>query len=241
MFNFFKRPTELHAGEKFRLDMHAHWLPGIDDGAKTVEDSLAIVEGLYAMGYRRLIATPHMYPEMYPNTPDTVRKAFESVAPAIRKRWPDLQIGYAGEYFVDTRFPKLVEEGELLTFDGNRVLVEFPFFAEPSEGEEAFFKLRLKGYKPVFAHVERYGYYVPQRSRLQRFRDMGVEFQCNLLSLTGHYGPEIRKQAETLLDLGWYEWMGTDAHNTGHTEAIGQIKVSRDILSLIEDAELNQL
>ncbi len=220
--------------------MHAHWLPGIDDGAKTTEESLALVHGLYALGYRRLVATPHIYPELYPNTPDTIRQAFDSVAPRIRHELPDLEISYAAEYYVDDAFPALVDRKELLPVTDNKVLIEFSFFAEPPQVEDTIFRMELKGYLPILAHVERYPYYFQHPQRLERFRDMGVAFQCNLPSLAGHYGPDVKKQALRLLKSGQYSWMGTDMHNADHLHKLQHFDMDPGVLKLLGNGMWNE-
>lgn len=223
------------------MDMHAHWLPGIDDGADTPETTMTLVGRLYELGYRKLIATPHVYPDLYDNTSATIRTAFEAVESDIRSSWPDLEIGFAAEYFIDERFDKLIAERSLLTFSGDRVLVEFSFLDKPPFAGESLFQMGLKGYIPVLAHVERYPYFYRESKSLQLFRDMGVEFQCNLLSLTGHYGPDVQRQAEKLLRAGWYAWLGTDLHHQQHGEVLSNFKVSRAVASQLRKSTfLNQ-
>jgi len=231
----------LPPGNWLRTDMHAHWLPGIDDGAKDVSMSLELVEGLYAMGYRRLIATPHIYPGFYPNTPASIEQAYLQVAPAIAERFPDLRTSFAAEYFIDESFAGLVEDRALLTLDGVHVLVEFSFFAEPPKAGDHFFRMALKGYRPVLAHVERYPYYFHDLRSLTRYQEMGVQFQCNLLSLAGHYGPEVRKQAFRLLEWGWYQWMGTDIHHPGHLEPLRDLQVPAGKIHLLRKQPWNAL
>jgi protein-tyrosine phosphatase len=234
-------PQPIEVGRLLRMDMHAHWLPGIDDGAGTPEDTMGLVGHLYDLGYRRLIATPHVYPDLYDNTPATIRAAFESVAPDIRATWPELEIGYAAEYFVDERFDNLIAERKLLTWQDERVLVEFSFLDKPPFASESLFQLGLRGYRPVLAHVERYPYFYQDDKILQLFRDMGVEFQGNLLSFTGYYGPDVQRQAERLLRAGWYEWLGTDIHHQRHAGSLLGFKVGKKIVALLrQTAFLNQ-
>lgn len=209
-----------------KTDMHAHWLPGIDDGAKTTDDSLKIVQGLYNMGFRQLIATPHIYPDLYPNTPETIQMAFNAVAPRIQEQFPDLTIGFAAEYMVDADFPARVQQEKLLTWGNHKVLIEFSFLAEPRGVEDTIFKMGLKGYTPVLAHPERYPYYYQDLRQLNRFIDMGVELQVNALSLKGSYGPEVKKQAEKLYKKGLFTWMGTDCHHEGHLKQLQTIKIA---------------
>ena len=237
----FHPTVPLRPGEHLHLDMHAHWLPGIDDGAKTPEDTLVLVGGLYDLGYRHLVATPHCYPEFYPNTRDTIMAAYASVEPLLHERFPDLTTGYAAEYFLDDAFQALVDQQDLLPITGNKVLVEFSFYAQPPQAEETFFQMQLKGYRPILAHVERYPYLFSQDKKLDRFRDMGVEFQGNLLSLTGRYGPEVQKQALHLLRQGAYTWLGTDCHHAEHIAQLHEFRLSRADARMVMEQVLNQI
>lgn len=239
--NLFDTSTPLRPGEHLHLDMHAHWLPGIDDGAKTMEDTLALVGGLYDLGYRHLIATPHVYPEFYPNTRETIAEAYAAVEPLLKERFLGLTTGYAAEYFLDDSFQALVDQKDLLPITGNKFLVEFSFYAQPPQAEETFFQMQLKGYRPILAHVERYPYLFGQDKRLDRFRDMGVEFQGNLLSLTGRYGPEVQKQALYLLRQGAYSWLGTDCHHAEHIAQLRDFRLSKGDVRMLVGQGFNQL
>lgn len=221
--------------------MHAHWLPGIDDGARTLDDTLLLVGGLYDLGYRHLIATPHIYPEFYPNTRETIASAYASVETPLKEHFPDLTTGYAAEYFLDESFQALVEQNALLPITDNKVLVEFSFFAPPPQSEEIFFQMQLKGYRPILAHVERYPYLFGQDKKLDRFRDMGVEFQGNLLSLSGKYGPDVKKQALHLLRNGLYAWLGTDCHHSAHIAHLTDFRLAASDARLVMEQRLNRM
>lgn len=222
------------------MDMHAHWLPGIDDGAATVDESLTMVREFHHLGYRKLVATPHIYPDLYPNDRASIQAAFDLVAPLIRKEFPDLEIGFAAEYFIDENFESRIEAGQLLTVVSNFVLVEFSFIDRPHDAANIFFKMGLKGYTPVLAHVERYPYYFGNMKQLEQFYHQGVQFQANLLSFAGHYGEDVKKQAEKILGLGWYKWMGTDAHREAHLKACGALKLSGRIHKMLEGGLFNK-
>ena len=239
--DLFRPSVPLRPGEHLHLDMHAHWLPGIDDGAKTVEDTLALVGGLYDLGYRHLIATPHVYPEFYPNTAATIQEAYAAVAPLLQERFPDLTTGYAAEYFLDESFQALVDQKALLPITGNKVLVEFSFFAQPPQAEDVFFQMQLKGYRPILAHVERYPFLFGDVRKLDRFLDMGVEFQGNLLSLTGRYGPDVQKQGLHLLRSGAYTWLGTDCHHAEHIAQLQDFRLSKADARVVEGQGFNQV
>ena len=213
-----------------RVDMHSHLLPGIDDGAKNMADSLRLIRGMQQLGYQKLITTPHVYQEFYPNTRQTILDALAEVQTVVEQAELDIEIEAAAEYFMDEHFAELLEADELLTFGDQRVLVETSFFAEPPGLEEHFFQMRTKGYRPVLAHPERYAYLAREPERFQRFREMGVELQLNTLSLSGHYGPQVRKLARLLLQQQQYSFLGSYLHHQAHLEKLRKALQQKELV-----------
>ncbi len=224
MFDFLrKRTPPLKDFGFLGTDMHAHWLPGLDDGAKTVEDSLHLIRQLVDMGYRKLIATPHVMADFYPNTPSTIMGALEEVRAAVAAAGIDVQLDAAAEYLLDEGFRQKLHSEELLTLPGKHVLVEFSFVSAPKNRDALFFELLTKGYRPILAHPERYAYY---HSRFEEYRSIaqrGIKLQVNLLSLTGYYGKREKKTAERLIDEGLVDILGTDAHHGRHLRELEKL------------------
>lgn len=212
-------------GKILGRDFHAHWLPGIDDGAKNIEQSLDMIRKYKEIGYSRLVATPHVYSQFYHNDENTIKAAFDSLRPYTDELFPEMQLSYAAEYFLDEHFKILLKEKRLLPVFDNNVLVEQSFYAETPGLDQYFFEMQVKGYCPVFAHVERYTYYDNQLKRLQYIKDSGVKFQINLLSLTGKYGVHIQKQAWVLVKNNLVDYWGSDAHSVHDLNKIAGLEV----------------
>ena len=167
--------------------MHAHLLPGIDDGAPDMDTAMALIKSLTGMGYRRLYTTPHVMQEHYPNTREGILKKRDEVLQAIDNESIEIELfDAAAEYFIDETFVSLIKKEPLLTLPGNRVLVEMSFYQPFPELHRVLFDLQMKGYKPVLAHPERYRYFSTQED-FERIKQFGCEFQTNILSLTGYY------------------------------------------------------
>ena len=209
-FSFFfrKKPQNL-----FRdiVDFHNHILPGIDDGSKSIAQSLMMLDLYQDLEIKAVIASPHIYKELYPNTPESISKSFETLNPkAIQK---NVQIkGYAAEYLVDDFFLEHLQNNtSLLCCFDEHVLIEIPFFGTLKLLEQAVFTMQNMGYTAVLAHPERYANL--KNESLNNLRIRGVKLQLNALSLMGHYGPEVKKKASEWLTRGLYDFVGTDAHN----------------------------
>lgn len=201
-------------------DMHSHLLPGIDDGVPTVEEAVAVAKALSSLGYRRLITTPHIM-ERYPNTTEIIQEKYLIVKEAIEKADVPVEIFAAAEYFMDDNFAALVKNNDLLTLDEHgHVLVEMSFLHPPLPLQQYLFDLQTRGYTPVLAHPERYPFYHGKLDEYQALKAAGCRFQVNILSITGHYGPDVQQAAQLLLKNKLVDYLGTDAHRLRHAQTL---------------------
>ena len=203
-----------------QVDMHAHLLPGIDDGPDTVEEALELIRGLAELGYKKLIATPHVMAGMYPNTPERIKEAFQQINPLLKEEKIPVSLSYSAEYFLDEQFSFLLEENTLLPFSDNFLLVEMSTFSPSPKYHEYLFNLRTKNYRPILAHPERYSYFENDLETFEKIKNMGCLFQVNLLSLTGYYGKKVRQCAMMLLENNMVDFLGTDLHHTQHLKKL---------------------
>lgn len=199
------------------VDMHSHLIPGIDDGSKSLEQTLVMLAKFESLGYKKVITTPHIMSDVYLNTPDIILGGLEQVRNAANDLGLSISIEAAAEYYFDeTLLARLHANEELLTFGNNCVLFEFSFHAVPDRVEQLIFELKTRGYQPILAHFERYLYYHGNPQKASWFRDQGVWIQLNLNSLGGHYGPEVQRQAEQIVKNNWVDLVGTDCHRIEH-------------------------
>lgn len=218
LFNIFGKqiPVDL---ARLGTDVHSHLIPGIDDGAATLDHSLGMINRFVELGYTKLITTPHVMSDLYRNTPEIILAGLDDLRNAVSEAGLAIQLYAAAEYYFDEQLLLKIENEELLTFGNNCVLFEFSFNQEPIRADELIFALRSKKYSPVLAHFERYGYYQNIDSAIE-LREKGVKIQMNLNSLTGHYGAPIQKQAERLVDAGIVDLVGSDCHRIEHLEIL---------------------
>src|SRR5690606_16712554 len=195
-------------------DMHSHLIPGIDDGSKSIEESITLIKRLEGYGLKKLIITPHVMTEFYKNTPEIILSGLESLKSAMKLEGVNIALGAAAEYYLDEIFlEKISSEQKLLTFGNNHVLVETSFMSKPAMLLESFFQLEMAGYQPILAHPERYLYLHQDPELLEAMIDRNISFQLNLLSITGYYSKPVKKFAERLIDEGLVKLVGTDCHN----------------------------
>lgn len=209
-------------------DMHSHLIPGIDDGAQTIEDSVALIQQFQAMGFQGIVTTPHIKSDYFPNDPAIIMNGLNELRQGLAERQINFPVKAAAEYYVDERFMEMLEAAPLLTITRNELLIEFSFSFEPIRLSEILFKVQTKGYKPIIAHPERYNYYHQNFEAYKQLKDRGCLLQLNAIALTGYYGRTVKDVAERLLNEGMYDYCGSDMHHLRHAEAmqkLGQSKV----------------
>jgi tyrosine-protein phosphatase YwqE len=205
-------------------DMHAHVLPGLDDGTDSMDQALAMVREMVALGYHKLILTPHVMGDFYKNTSSGIRAKLTDLQEAVQEQQIKVELACAAEYYLDEwLLQKLADQEPLLTFGPDYVLFETSFINEPFNFSEAIFRIKGNGYTPVLAHPERYVYFHHQLDTLAELRENGVLLQINLNSLSGYYGEGARRVAEKLINQGLVDLAGTDAHSLKHLYSLQKV------------------
>lgn len=203
-----------------KTDMHSHLIPGIDDGSKTMDETIAMLLKFKELGYKKVITTPHIMSDFYKNTPEIILAGLNEIREEIKRINLDIEIEAAAEYYFDETLFTRLKEKDFMTFAGNHVLIEFSFSSIPQGYETLFFDMLMNGYKPVIAHFERYNFFHGSIEQAQFWRENGLYIQMNINSLTGHYGPGVKKQAEMLVDSGLIDFIGTDCHRIDHLNIV---------------------
>lgn len=216
--NIFKKQEKLEPFDigRLKVDIHSHLIPGIDDGAQDMDQAIAMLAKFERLGFKKVVTTPHVMTDSFPNTNKIILDGLEALRVEAKKSGLKIEIDAAAEYYFDETLMPKISNKELLTFGDNYVLVEFAFHSKPQFLEQLFFELKAKGYRPVVAHFERYMYYLGAIDKAEAWRKNGVNIQINLNSLSGQYGPEVKKQAERLIDAGAFDFVGTDCHRIEH-------------------------
>lgn len=224
--SLFRRKTVKFKELPFRTDVHSHLLPGVDDGFKTGETSLSAIEIMRNAGVERIILTPHVFPELYPdNTPSFIRGRFASLAPEFEKTGMKFRI--AGEHMIYEGFEEDAEKSrsDLLVLPDNMILIEMSYVFESLNIKDSIFYLNSTGLRPVLAHPERYIYYSKSLHDIRTLMDMDCRLQLNLLSLGGFYGRMVKAKAELMLEKGLYSYLGTDLHRLSQIDAIRELDI----------------
>jgi protein-tyrosine phosphatase len=206
------------------VDLHCHYVPGVDDGVRTVEDAIALLRGLRAVGFDHVVATPHMRPSM-----------FDNEAAALESAWAGLEDRLANEpglparslsaehYFDEIVFSRLMQKKGLPYAPKKRsVLVEFSYDQLPVALHSRFFDLRRNLLRPIVAHPERYTPFHENPKKAQEaMRKAGGVLLLDIAALEGKYGERARRTAESLVEQRAYYAACSDAHRPEDAETVG--------------------
>lgn len=218
-------------------DMHSHLIPGIDDGATDVENSLELIRGLMDLGLQKFITTPHILWDIFKNNRKTITPAYGELQQGLAANNINVPVKFAAEYFLDYHVEELIEDEQpLLTIFDNCVLVEFSFVSAPLDLKEKLFSLQMAGYQPIIAHPERYTYFGRTKEMYEELKEAGYFFQVNLLSLAGYYGKLPQEIANVLVKNKLVDFLGTDLHHVRHLHALRSASSLTDTIKAIQDS-----
>lgn len=201
-------------------DCHCHILPGLDDGAGSLDESIALARRQVSWGFRNAVCTSHRVGK-YPNVPEVVIATCKRLQEELDKRNIPLELTPSMEYrLIPETWPETLEKGWLLPWEGNHILIELPIHKASRIGnivpENEIKRLLDMGYQPVLAHPERYLYL--DMDRYHSLKDAGTLFQRNVGSLEGLYGEAVSVRCEALLDENLFDIIGTDLHSEHYAD-----------------------
>ena len=237
-----------------QADMHSHLLPALDDGVQTLEESFGLLTQFAAMGYKKMVMTPHIMGDFYKNSAENILPCLEKLRNFVKENNLEIQLEAAAEYYLDEfLLEKLRKSEKLLTFgSGNNhinndtnnnqkkfILFETAFMSPPYFLDEAVFLMQSEGYQPVFAHPERYTYLYDNFYILDKMLEKGVLLQINLNSLGGYYAQGAQKLAEKLVQNNLVSFVGTDCHHEKHLKSLEKATKSKFYDKLFEAKLLN--
>lgn len=234
MLQIFSKKRYLVDELKGFVDIHNHLLPGIDDGAKSVDDAIAMIREFEAMGVTHFIATPHIMSNYYPNTPETISEARERLQKGLdAEGMSSITLDAAAEHMIDENLSDLLDENRVMPLQKYYLLVEMSYLQPPIHFDEVIVKVANKRYYPVLAHPERYTFLHNRYGKYKKYKQQGIFMQMNLLSLGDYYSKEVPKVAMKLLEDRLIDFVGTDVHNLQQLKALKELKITSKQQNLI--------
>tara|TARA_R110000868_G_scaffold193350_1_gene438184 strand:- start:15115 stop:15855 length:741 start_codon:yes stop_codon:yes gene_type:complete len=234
MFYFFNKKKFLIDYLENFVDIHNHILPGIDDGAKTVDESIDLIKGFSEMGVKKFISTPHIMHNYYPNDYDTIHAAHGKVQDSLlHENMKDITLDMAAEHMIDANFDYLLENDKVMPLRNRYLLIEMSYLQPPINFDDAIQSIASHRYFPILAHPERYAFLHLNSSKFQKFKENGILLQMNLLSLGQFYGKDVQKKAHKLLQNGLIDYVASDVHNQQQLLSLKELQLSTSLLKLL--------
>lgn len=200
------------------IDLHSHILPGVDDGAQTLEDSLEMARKAISQGITHLMCTPHHNNGKYNNPADKIIREVANLQEELDKRGLDLTLLEGQEVRLTELLLTAIQREEILftDLDNTYLLIEFPTNEVPIYAEQVFYQLLSRGQVPVIVHPERNAVFREEPNRLVSFLEMGTLTQLTAPSIVGIFGNDIQQTARQMLEHNMLYMVASDAHNLRH-------------------------
>lgn len=196
------------------IDIHSHIIPGIDDGAADMEESLKMLRMSAEDGNNGIIATSHYYRNLYENSFEDIKNFSKALSQSAKDHDIDIKIYPGQEIYLDKYTLELIAEGVLKGLNESKyMLVEFSMKSIPQDILNIIYEIRLLGFVPIIGHPERYLDIISKPGKINDFIDEGCLFQINTGSINGIFGKEILETAKTLIDHGICDFIASDAHS----------------------------
>jgi protein-tyrosine phosphatase len=225
------------------IDLHCHYLPGIDDGAATVEEALGLARAAAANGIAHAVMTPHIHAGVFENRRSEIERHLEAFRKTLREAGVSLSISLGGEVRIGHELIELMEQDEipyLGTFGGDRVmLLELPHGNVPVGADRLVAWLRAKGVRPLIAHPERNKDIMRSMDKIRPFIAAGCLLQVTAGSITGRFGPQAQQRAHEMLKQDMVFAVATDAHNLEHRPP--ELAEAREVVAKLLNADEAEL
>lgn len=222
------------------LDIHSHILYGVDDGAKTLEESLDMLKEAVNGGTKAIVATPHYRRGHYEVPYEEHLSKINELKLKARENKLNIEIFLGQEVLIDNKIIELLEENKIGTINNTSyMLVETDFLEYDSQILDYIYELKIRGINPILAHPERYKYIQEDPSILNDFKEEGCLFQINGGSIKGSFGKTVEKTAINLIQHGFCNFLGSDTHGLSYRtpnlkEAIEKLKdIDKEIYNKI--------
>lgn len=234
MVSFFSKKKYLIDLLEGFIDMHNHILPGIDDGAQTVDESLKLITGFSEFGVKDFIATPHIMHNYYNNTSVSINESLQVLKAELAKNgMNDVSIEASAEHMIDDNFETILINKEVMPLREEHLLIEMSYLQPPLNFDESVIAITSNRFFPILAHPERYNFLHGKTRRYSEFKQQGIYFQLNMLSLSEFYGKEVKKIALKLLNEEMIDFIGSDVHNMNQLDSLKELTISKKTQELL--------
>ena len=220
-------------------DIHSHIIFGVDDGSKSIEESLELLSNMKKAGFDNVIMTPHYIAgASYSAKNDEKLEKLNILRDAVKKAGIDIGLYLGNEIFINDHIVEDIKDGKTYTLNNTKYLLfELPFHNQILGLEDILYEIKIQGYIPILAHPERYSYLQNNYHLVDELKESGLLFQCNYSSILGGYGKASQKLMKYMLKKRYVDYLGTDLHHMAKGFVIDNFKKIDKVLMKIAGKE----
>ena len=225
------------------IDIHSHILCGIDDGSRSLEESINIIKNMKNIGFNNIIITPHYIEGTSYNCNNFGKKIlFNYLKEKVSEAGIDINLYLGNEIFIFDKIKEFLENGEIEALANSKyLLIETPMEQEVLNLDSCLFKLISHGYKVILAHPERYGYFQEDPKKIKKYIDMGIQFQSNYASITGRYGNHAMKTLKYFLKNNYITYLASDIHHENSEFYANFDRMKKEIIHIVGNDNFEKL
>ena len=225
------------------IDIHSHILYGIDDGSKSLEESINIIKEHVMMGFTDIVVTPHYIENSkYQTNNITKQNILNELKQELKKQNIKINLYLGNEVFVNNNLEELLKKEEISTINNSRyLLIEFPMNEKPKDINNIIYELKIKGIIPIIAHPERYDYVEKNPNLVLEWIEEGALLQSNYGSIIGIYGSGPQKTIKKLLKKNLIDILATDIHYPNNKIYLNMDKIRKKIIKSIGEERFIEL
>ena len=221
------------------IDVHSHIVYGVDDGSKTIEDTINMIKEAKKVGFTDIICTPHYMEDYYEVPCEEISSKISQIRDLAEGI--NIKIHQGNEIYANESIIEYIKSGQATSLNGSRyVLIEFPMQTKPINMDQVIYLLLQAGKVPIVAHPERYSYVRENPNMLLEYIEQGVLFQTNYGSIIGMYGDKAKKTLKYLLKNGLISFFGSDVHRPEQVYD-KMPKILKKLRKILSEEEVEQL
>lgn len=218
------------------IDFHSHILPGIDDGSRSIEQTIRMLKEAKEAGFTKIISTSH-YIEGYYESDEAERTELLN---EVQKNISGIELYLGNEIYITNNMINLIQNKKASTINNSKyVLFEFPLSAKSMNDKEVVYRLIENGFVPIIAHPERYSYVQDNPEYIEELAEMGALFQANYGSIIGMYGKKAEKTLKKLLKNDLIRFFGSDSHRIDQVYT-KMPKILKKLHKFLSDEEIEE-
>jgi len=203
-------------------DIHSHLIYNVDDGSRSIDESIELIKKLNEVGFNNIIITPHYIEGTeYCSNNDEKLEKINTLKKALKENNIKVNLYLGNEIFINDHIIDAINDGKAYTLNGTKYLLfELPFNNQILNLTDIIYEIKLHGYIPILAHPERYIYFQKDYSLVDSLHDEGLLFQSNYASILGYYGIGSFKLLKYMIKKQYVDYLGTDLHHISNTFVI---------------------